>query len=174
MKLEFNKKRLKNWLISLGIIVLGIVFDQVTKILAVNFLKGEPSVNIIGNFLRLTYVENTGMAFGLMKDDRWVFMTISTLAIGAMLVYLFLSKKMPTLYMISISIIASGGIGNMIDRVRLEYVIDFVDVKYFAVFNGADSLVCIGAGLLILAMILDIFKESKKQKSAKAEEEKEE
>ncbi len=171
MKLEFDKKRLKDYLIYLSVIVLGIAFDQVTKLLAVSFLKGEPSINIIGKFLRLSYVENTGMAFGMMKNARWLFMTVSTLAILAMLGYLFLAKNQQKLYTVSVSIIASGGIGNMIDRISLGYVIDFVDVKYFAVFNGADSLVCIGAGLLILAMLLDIIKESKKQKSEKQKKE---
>ena len=171
MKLEFDKKRLFDYLTYLAIIAFGIVLDQVTKLLAVNFLKGEPSVNIIGSFLRLSYVENTGMAFGMMKNARWLFMTVSVLAILAMLVYLFLAKNQPKLYTVSVSIIASGGIGNMIDRIALGYVIDFVDVKYFAVFNGADSLVCIGAGLLILAMLLDIIEETKKQKSEKQKKE---
>lgn len=168
MKLICNKKRIIDYLIYLSIIVAGIVFDQLTKLLAVEFLKGKPSVNIIGSFLRLSYVENTGMAFGMMKNSRWIFMSVSCIAIAAMLVYLVIAKNQPKLYTVAISIIASGGIGNMIDRIALGYVIDFVDVKYFAVFNGADSLVCIGAGLLILALVLDIIKESRKLKEEKS------
>lgn len=175
---SFNKKRLKPWLIYLGIIALGIVFDQVTKALAVEFLsfnrKPSKVINIIGDFLKLRYTENTGMAFSMLSDSRWVFMSVSSLAILAMIFYLLFAKDQPMLYTISVSIIASGGIGNMIDRVFLGYVIDFVDVKYFAVFNGADSLVCIGAGLLCLAMILDIIKESKKEKENKKKSEAEE
>jgi len=61
--------------------------------------------------------------------------------------------------------IISGGIGNMIDRTLLGYVVDFIDFRLinFAVFNGADSFVCVGAGILILALILDIIKESRKR-----------
>ena len=164
MKRNFDNKRLVDYLIFLGIIAVGIVFDQVTKLLAVEFLMGEPPINIIGDFLRLSYDENTGMAFGMMKGSRWIFMTVSSVAIIAMLAYLVLAKNQPKLYTVSVSIIASGGIGNMIDRLALGYVVDFVDVKYFAIFNGADSLVCIGAGLLILALILDMVKENKEKK----------
>ena len=103
----------------------------------------------------------------MLSDSRWVFMTVSTVAILAMIFYLLFAKDQPLFYTVSISVIASGGIGNMIDRFFLGYVIDFVDVKYFAVFNGADSLVCVGAGLLCLAMVLDIIKESKKEKQKK-------
>ena len=64
------------------------------------------------------------------------------------------------------AMIISGGIGNMIDRIALGYVVDFIDFTLidFAVFNGADSFVCVGAGLLILALILDIVKEQKAEK----------
>ena len=171
MKLKTERKKLFDYLLYLGIIVLGIIFDQVTKLLAVNFLKGEKSIKIIGSFLRLSYVENTGMAFGMMKNSRWIFMSVSIIAILAMICYLLFAKNQPKLYTVSVSIITAGGIGNMIDRTLLGYVIDFVDVKYFAVFNGADSLVCIGAGLLILAMLIDIVKESKKLKAEKKKKE---
>lgn len=172
---KFSKKRLKPWLLYLCIILAGIAFDQVTKHLAVEYLsldrKPIKTVKIIGDFLKLSYVENTGMAFSMLSNARWVFMSVSTLAILAMLFYLLFAKDQPTLYMIAVSIIASGGIGNMIDRFFLGYVIDFVNVKYFAVFNGADSLVCIGAGLLILAMLLDIIKDAKRHKEEKSKEE---
>ncbi len=172
---SFNKKKLKSWLLYLGIIALGIIFDQVTKLLAVEFLsfdrKPSKTINIIGDFLRLRYAENTGMAFSMLSDSRWVFMSVSSVAILAMLFYLLFACDQAPLYTVSVSIIASGGIGNMIDRIFLGYVIDFVDVKYFAVFNGADSLVCVGAGLLALAMILDIIKEAKKESAKKREKE---
>ena len=175
MILNLRKKKLKYELLYFGIIALGIIFDQVTKFLAAEFLsenhKATKSIKIIGDFLKIRYAENRGMAFSMLSDERWVFMSVSTVAIVLMLGYLLFAADQPPLYMISVSVIASGGIGNMIDRVFLGYVIDFVDVKYFAVFNGADTLVCVGAGLLALAMILDIVKESKKLKEEKRENE---
>ena len=78
-----------------------------------------------------------------------------------MLIFLYSGMAQNKLYSISLAIIISGGIGNMIDRVALGYVVDFIDFCLidFAVFNGADSFVCVGAGMLILALILDIKKE---------------
>ena len=76
------------------------------------------------------------------------------------------TKKLVTLAVtVSVAMIISGGIGNMIDRTALGYVVDFIDFRLinFAVFNGADSFVCVGAGILVLALILDIVKESRKR-----------
>lgn len=172
---KFTKKKLGKWLLYFGIIALGIVFDQVTKFLATEYLstdrKPSKTINIIGDFLKLRYAENTGMAFSMLSDARWVFMSLSIVAILGMLFYLFFAKDQSTLYTVSVSIILSGGVGNMIDRIFLGYVVDFVNVKYFAVFNGADTLVCVGAGLLILALLLDIIKDAKKLKAEKTEKE---
>ena len=173
MKLDFKftKNKIQKELLYFGIIALGIFFDQLTKFLATEYLsanhKATKTIKIIGDFLKIRYAENRGMAFSMLSDDRWIFMSVSALAIIFMLGYLLFAADQPPLYMISVSIIASGGIGNMIDRVFLGYVVDFVDVKYFAVFNGADTFVCIGAGLLALAMILDIIKDAKKLKREK-------
>ena len=73
------------------------------------------------------------------------------------------------LYGISVCLIVSGGIGNLIDRLTLEYVVDFIDFTLidFAVFNGADSFVCVGAGLLLLALFRDVLKEAKEVKKSR-------
>lgn len=172
LDLKLDKKRIKEYFLYLAIIASGIIFDQVTKLFAVIFLKDGKSIKILGNFLKLEYAENEGMAFGMMENSRWVFMSVSCVAILAMLIYIFLWKNQPKSYLISVAIIASGGIGNMIDRIALGYVVDFVSVKYFAVFNGADSLVCVGAGFLVLFMLLDILKEAKELKAEKAKKDK--
>ncbi len=168
MKFEFiKKKRTKDYIIYSAIIALGIVLDQLTKILSVLFLKPLDTLPLIKNVLHLTYVENTGAAFGMLKDQRWIFITVSALTIIGMLLYLYLGHAENMLYAVSVSMVISGGIGNMIDRLALGYVVDFIDFRLinFAVFNGADSFVCVGAGLLILALILDIIKESKAKKN---------
>ena len=172
LDLKLEKKRLKEYLLYIAIIVAGIILDQVTKLLAVIFLKSGAELKILGNFVKLEYAENEGMAFGMMENARWVFMSVSTVAIIAMLVYIFLWPNQPKSYLISVAVIASGGIGNMIDRIALGYVVDFVSVKYFAVFNGADSLVCVGAGFLVLFMLIDIVKEAKELKAEKGKKDK--
>ena len=159
-----KKLPLVKYIIFVGAILFGIGLDQLTKFLAVRFLEPVHSVPILKGVLHLTYVENTGAAFGMLKDARWVFMIVSTVAIIGLLIYLFSGRVPNPLYEVSIIMIISGGIGNMIDRIALGYVVDFIDFCLidFAVFNGADSFVSVGAVLLVFALLIDIFMDSKK------------
>lgn len=153
-------------------IIVGIVgIDQLTKWLAVIYLQGEPSFPLWREVLHFTYVENTGMAFGMLKDHRWVFMVFSTVSIIALLVYLFRFRPKSRWMQIPMAMIVGGGIGNMIDRIFLGYVIDFIDFTLidFAVFNIADSFVCVGAGILIVYLLIDLFREIKLERAKKAE-----
>lgn len=153
------------------LIIAFIYLDQMSKYLAVIFLKGEPSFPLWQDVLHLTYVENTGAAFGMLKDHRWVFMIASTVAIVGIFVYLVRHRKESRLQTLSLSMLVAGGIGNMIDRVALGYVVDFIDFTLidFAVFNVADSFVCVGVGLLILYIIIETVKSYKQEKRAKNE-----
>lgn len=168
-------------MIAFFAIVFGIIYlDQLTKWLAVIFLKGEESYMFIKGILRFTYIENEGAAFGILSNHRWVFLVISTVAIIAIIIYMIKWRPQSKLACIAIAFIVGGGIGNMIDRIWLGYVIDFIDFCAFPsvwnyIFNVADSFVCIGAGLLMLYMILATIEESKveKLKKATAKEEKE-
>lgn len=168
-----TKQRVKILVTAVAVIIIGIILDQLTKWLCLTYLQPKGSVGLIPHVVDLTYVENRGAAFGMLADRRWVFMVISTVAIVGMCVFLTtLKEKKDTLTAIALSMIISGGIGNMIDRVFLGYVVDFIDVNpmlkplglSFAVFNGADSFVCVGAGLLFLAYILLWRKEEQAKK----------
>ena len=158
----YTKKKPIDYAIYLVTIFLGIFLDQITKFLTVKFMYIGQSIPLIKDFLHITYVQNTGAAFGMMKNSRWIFMITSTVMIVALLLYLFLGMAENRLYAVSIAMIISGGIGNMIDRIFLGYVVDFIDFCgiWNAIFNGADSFVCVGAGLLILALVLEIKKEA--------------
>ncbi len=154
-------------------IIAGVIgLDQLTKWLAVVNLQGEPSFPLWRDVLHFTYAENTGMAFGMLKDHRWVFMVFSTIAIVALAVYLFRFRPESRWMQISMAFIIGGGIGNMIDRIFLGYVVDFIDFTLinFAVFNVADSFVCVGAGMMILYLVIDLVREIKLEKAKKAEE----
>ena len=155
-------------MIALIAIIIGIVgLDQLTKWLAVIYLQGEPSFPLWKDVLHFTYVENPGMAFGMMQNNRWVFMVFSTVAIVGLAVYLFRFRPESRWMQVSLAMIIGGGFGNMIDRVVLGYVIDFIDFTLidFAVFNVADSFVCVGAGMMIVYLIADIVKDYKKAKT---------
>ena len=176
----FKKKTPKEYILYSVIIALGIFLDQLTKWLAIKFLEPVGSVPLIKNFLHLTYTTNDGAAFGMMDDpsQRWIFIVISTLAILGFVAYLYLGHAETPLYAISLSMVISGGIGNMIDRLGFGFyvnpetgmgeVIDFIDFCgiWNAIFNGADAFVCVGAGLLVLALIIDLVKEAKTKKTA--------
>ena len=180
---KVKKKRPRDYILYSAVIAVGLFLDQLTKWLAEKYLAPlyPKSVVIINKVVSLTYAENTGAAFGSMKDARWIFMVTSTILIVVLSAYLYLGFAENKLYEISIAMIISGGIGNMIDRIFFTGVlpqnagdkvvrdfIDFSDIGFPAIFNGADSFVCVGAGLLILALILDIVKEAKAEKAAKA------
>ena len=166
-----KKRRPIDYIFYISLILGCIGVDQLTKWLAATFLERGGTTPIIRGVLHLTYLENTGAAFGMLKNAPWVFNTFSVLAIVALSLYLFLGHASGKLYEISIIFIVAGGIGNMIDRIALGYVVDFIDfcLINFAIFNGADSFVCIGAGLMILALVREIIAESRaiKEKAAK-------
>ena len=164
--MKLKKLSLIEYVLYAGIVGIGIALDQLTKWLAVTFLLPIDTVPIIKDALHLTYAENPGAAFGMLANNRWVFLIISTVAILAMAFYLFSGLSEGRLAGIALSMLIAGGIGNMIDRLALGYVVDFIDFRLidFAIFNGADSFVCVGAGLLILALLRDIIREGKEKR----------
>ena len=149
------------------VIALGILIDQISKLIVVKLLKPIDDVPLWDGVFHFNYHENRGAAFGMLADQRWIFIIVSTVAIIGIGLYLFLGKASNTLMGVSMALIVSGGIANMIDRIFLGYVVDFLYFKLidFAIFNIADSFVCVGAGLMILALILELIAEAKKQKS---------
>ena len=147
-----------------------VAMDQVTKLMAVKLLAPVGSVDIIRGVFRFTYVENEGAAFGMFSEHRWVFMVISTVAIVALIIYLWKFPPDSKLACTALSFIIGGGIGNMIDRVCLGYVVDFLDFCAFPgvwmwVFNVADAFVCVGGGMLMLWLILSIIQDTKLEKA---------
>lgn len=161
--MKLKKLPLREYIIISAIIIGGIVVDQLTKLLATLYLEPVGTVPIIKDAVHLTYHTNRGAAWGMMADSRWIFMTVSTVAIIAMLIFLYGGLSERRIYTVSVAMIISGGIGNMIDRILFGAVVDFIDFRIidFPIFNGADSFVCVGAAILILALIMDIIKEAK-------------
>lgn len=154
-----------NLLLSL-IFIVSIAADQITKMWAVTNLKGNMSVNIIGNFLKFTYAENRGAAFSIMQDKRIFFITVTFIMLTVVLYMLIYNKKITNLTKISLILISGGAVGNLIDRIRVGYVIDFIDVRFgdfydFPIFNIADSFVVVGTALLIILILTDKFEREK-------------
>ena len=117
------------WLIP---IALCVGLDQLTKYLVVKNLDLYESVPIIPGVLNFTRIPNDGAAMGMLGGQRWLFMTVSTVMIIGLLIFMFTQYKKyysPFLYS-SLSMIVGGGIGNMIDRIFFVEVVDFIDVKF--------------------------------------------
>lgn len=143
-------------ILSLVIIAAVIAADQITKQLIVAYLKPIGDYPLMEDVLHLTYSENRGAAFSMLEDHRWVFLITSTVAIVAILIGMVIYRaKLNPLLAVSLSFVVGGGIGNMIDRLALGYVVDFIYVKliHFAIFNVADSFICIGAAMMFIYMI---------------------
>ena len=171
-------------LIWILIIVAAVLLDQLSKWLITANMNVGDAIVLIPNVFRFTYVQNEGAAFGMLSDHRWVFMVISTVAIVAMLIYLWKFRPESKLACVALSLIISGGIGNMIDRIFRSgvnakgevyyYVVDFIDFYalpnlWMWVFNVADSCVCVGGALLALWCIIELIREMKKGKKAPVE-----
>lgn len=153
-------------------IVLSVIADQLTKwaIVAAYPTPGD-GTDLIPGVLRFTYVENTGAAFGMLKNSRWVFLVISTVAIAAMIFYLLKFPPKSRLTGLSFALVIGGGIGNMIDRIARGYVIDFIDFCAFPkvwkyVFNVADACVCVGVVALVLCLFFIEAKSAKPKEDA--------
>lgn len=151
--------------IILSAVIVGI--DQLIKFLVYSYLKPVGSVEIIPGLFSLTYVENKGAAFGMMANMRWVFI-IFTIAVIAVLFYVLFKKKIKSkMFTASAILLIGGGIGNLIDRIFLGYVIDYLSISFFPpVCNFADYCITVGTGLLLIYMIFisDYFNGSKKEK----------
>lgn len=145
-----------------------IALDQWTKLLAIHNLRQTATMPVIENILHFTYVENRGAAFGMLADHRWIFMLLSTVAIIAILVWLWREKPKSVWMRLAAAFIAGGGVGNMIDRVVRGYVVDFIDVRCidFYVFNVADSFVCVGCAMLFLWVAGNEIAENRRKKAA--------
>ncbi len=169
MKFSIAPYKERRYLVSRAVVFLlvaaGIFLDVLTKRLAVAHLKGKPSFVLIPDVFQFTYRENSGAAFGSLSDQRWVFMSVSTIAILAITLYVLYKTDLSRLLLCALAAILSGGIGNMIERVSQGYVVDFLDFCLidFAVFNLADCFVTVGSCCMFLAIVLEIVAEAKKK-----------
>ncbi|MBU4311646.1 MAG: signal peptidase II [Candidatus Omnitrophica bacterium] len=152
------KRREKQTLISLVAIFLILAIDQCSKALVSLNLKIGESIPLIKGVLHITYVKNTGAAFGLFKNSTLVFSAISVVAVVFIsgLIFRSIAKGQflsRPVFDWSLIFILSGAMGNLIDRFRLSYVIDFIDFRIWPVFNIADSSITIGTILIILTSL---------------------
>jgi len=138
--------------ILITLLVLGL--DQLSKWLTVNYLTFQ---RINCGWFDLNYVTNTGGAFGLFPRMAWLYTIVGIAVILAVFFSLNKITALPVLYQCCLALITGGALGNIIDRLRFKYVIDFIDFRFWPVFNLADAFICIGViGLIILELKKDM------------------
>lgn len=150
------------------IAVVAVILDQVSKYLVVQNIPLYETKPFINGFMSFYHTRNTGAAFSMLADKRWVFMVFSVISMGLIIYLLIKEYRRHPLMNISLGMILGGGIGNMIDRIFLGYVVDFFHTDFFdfAVFNVADCFITVGA---ILLGVHIIFLEPKIEKRLRAE-----
>ncbi len=143
--------------------------DQLFKYFVIEYLKPIEYFDVIENVLRFRYVENTGAVFGSFAAHTALLTAFSIVLLGIVIFYLVKNKDQSKFISFCLLLMISGGVGNIIDRVRLHYVVDFIEPLFidFAVFNFADCLITVGAFSLIIYLIVDLMKDYKKEKIQK-------
>ncbi|MFV0255089.1 MAG: signal peptidase II [Erysipelotrichaceae bacterium] len=154
---------MKRYINYLVIVIIIVLLDLLSKAWADNVLQPLGSMEIIPGFFNLTYVQNTGGAWGLLAGNMLIFIIIGIVAIFGF-IYYYLKHSSDRLTQIASFMMLAGAIGNFIDRIVFSYVrdmFDFIIFGYdFPVFNIADISLVLGCGLLLISVILEIRDES--------------
>lgn len=140
--------------ISFIVAILIVVADQLIKLLVVNTIQGSANVSILNGLVEFTYLENRGMAFGMLQNARWLFIIFTSIVMLAIIVYMIKTKPKSKLLLTSLALVLGGGIGNLIDRIFLGYVIDYIQLSFFSpVCNFADYCITIGTAVLMVYIL---------------------
>lgn len=140
-----------------------VLLDQLSKLAAIKYLKNKSPYIIINNFFEFNYVENRGAAFGILKHKRMLFIVITLIVILFLTIYVIKNyKSLNRLTTFAISLLIGGAAGNLIDRIRFGYVVDFISFRFFnkydfPVFNIADICIVISTGIIVLLVMFDQF-----------------
>jgi signal peptidase II len=138
---------------------LVVLADQITKLMISRGFEPGQSVSIIGDTIRITFVTNTGAAFGMMRGGSTILLVFSVAVIIGVTIWLLRLKDPPAAKKVALALILGGALGNLVDRARLGRVVDFIDIGYGSIrwpaFNVADTSITAGALLLALAIFLE-------------------
>ncbi len=142
------------------VLLLGV--DQFTKLLAIQHLKDKPAYVLIDGVLELQYLENRGSAFGMLQNQKFLILFVGIVFMVMLLLFLFKlpQKKKFCIVHVLLAVIIAGGIGNMIDRLRFDYVVDFISFVLinYPIFNVADIYIVVGT-IILFVLFLFVYKE---------------
>lgn len=171
-------KRGITWKLAYLAVTAGVfLIDQTSKAWAQSVLRFEGDRSIIGGFLNFAYAQNPGVAFSMFDDKgdvgRWGLSAVAIVAALLVLYFFWRTPRTDDRILGALALLLAGIIGNVTDRLRLGYVIDFIDVQFgdwhYPTFNVADMAICMGAGLLVIDMIFSKKSEESEESSQKHE-----
>lgn len=152
-----NKTKVLFLFLDILVFIILVILDQLTKSLAVTYLKDRPAIVLWENIFELHYLENRGAAFGMLQNQKVLFVIIAVIMLTAISYILIKIPRTKHYFALEalLVLIASGAVGNMIDRVSLSYVVDFFYFKLidFPIFNVADIYVSVSCFLLAILLI---------------------
>ena len=138
------------WLMVIGCVI---VFDQLIKYIVVNSMFLGQSIALVPNILHLTYILNAGAAFGILANQRLFFIAIAAILVGVVVFFYPKIIKLNCYFKLGIALLFGGAIGNMIDRIFIGKVVDYVDFRVWPIFNLADIAIVCGCILIVYQML---------------------
>jgi signal peptidase II len=141
------------WLSLGAIVIAAVIADQVTKHVVVANLNLGEAVHVVGPF-SIRHVQNSGIAFGLFANATAGVIVVTAIAVGWMLAYFARSGARHPVLPVALGLVIGGSVSNLVDRVRLGFVTDFLDFRYWPSFNLADSFIVMGVAILLVALAL--------------------
>ncbi len=155
--------------VALAVIAVLAGIDQIIKYFVESNIASGETIVLLDRFIQITYLENTGAAFGSFKGGRIILIIVTALIVVAGLAAILMKKIKPGFLFGCIIMVIAGGLGNLIDRICRGYVIDYLDFLFvnFAVFNFTDCLVTCGAALIIAYLVRDLLQGAGKGRNDK-------
>jgi signal peptidase II len=144
--------RLSHWLSLAAVALAAVAADQLTKQIVIGTLALGEGTHVVGPFW-IHHVQNSGIAFGLFSSAIAVVIVLTTVAVAWMLVFFARSGARHPVLPVALGLVIGGSVSNLLDRVRLGYVTDFLDLRHWPAFNLADSFIVIGVAVLLLALV---------------------
>jgi len=140
------------WLSLLLVAGAAVLADQLTKHVVASAIAVDDGVTMVGP-VSIHHVRNSGIAFGLFASRTSAVILLTALAVGAMIIFFARSAQRHPLLPVALGLVLGGSLSNLVDRVRLGYVTDFIDFRWWPAFNLADTFIVVGVGLLFFSFV---------------------
>ena len=157
---KYNLKQFKLDILFGLCAIFAIAVDQISKYWVIKYIPLNAQINLIPGFLYLTHIKNNGGAFGIFQNKINIFIIVSVISILLIIVLKISMRLKSYTYNLSLGFVLGGAIGNLYDRYFIREVTDFIYLRFFAVFNGADSFIVIGFIILLIFLIKNFFGKS--------------